>query len=243
MLNGQVFYHGTIRKMIVAFGRLFSDIRIVRHDKQGNAIQTINIPIAYAPKEKWLVRIDSDPDLSTWVYTTLPRLSFEIVNYTYDASRKTNKLSTITCKDNLTSANPNMRSVMSPAPYNIDINMYILTKTQEDAMQIIEQILPTFNPEYTLSVNTIPEIELVTDVPIILNSISVEDTYDGKFEERRFVTHTLSFTLKTNLFGPVHGNGVILTSTANVTGNPNATYTATANEIGGNINENWDESI
>lgn len=239
MLNGQTYYHGAIRKTIVAFGRLFSDIKIARQDNEGNVAQTLSVPLAYAPKEKWLVRIDSDPNLNNHTYTSLPRLSFEIVGYSYDADRKTNKMQKIVCKDNTTSENPTARSVFSPAPYNISMNLYVLTKTQEDAMQIIEQILPIFNPQYTLSINAIPDLEIVQDVPVILNTVAVEDNYDGAFTERRFVVHTLNFTLKTNIFGPVSENGVILTSMANLY-DPGRKYTASAPSVDGVVTENWE---
>lgn len=239
MLNGQTYYHGAIRKTIVAFGRLFSDIKIARQDNEGNVAQTLSVPLAYAPKEKWLVRIDSDPNLNNHTYTSLPRLSFEIVGYSYDADRKTNKMQKIVCKDNTTSENPTARSVFSPAPYNISMNLYVLTKTQEDAMQIIEQILPIFNPQYTLSINALPDLEIVQDVPVILNTVTVEDNYDGAFTERRFVVHTLNFTLKTNIFGPVSENGVILTSMANLY-DPGRKYTASAPSVDGVVTENWE---
>jgi len=239
MLNGQTYYHGAIRKTIVAFGRLFSDIKIARQDNDGNVAQVVQVPLAYAPKEKWLVRIDSDPNLTNNVYVSLPRLSFEIIGYHYDASRKTNKMNKIVCKDMTNTANPNAKSVFSPAPYNIDINLYVLTKTQEDATQIIEQILPIFNPEYTLSVNALPDMEIVQDVPVILNSITAEDNYDGSFQERRFVSHTLAFTVKTNIYGPVTENGVILTTTANMSV-PGRKYTATAPDVNGPVTENWE---
>jgi len=239
MLNGQTYYHGAIRKTIVAFGRLFSDIKIARQGNDGAVAQTISVPLAYAPKEKWLVRIDSDPNLTNNTYTSLPRLSFEIVGYHYDATRKTNKMNKIVCKDTSSSENPTAKAVFSPAPYNIDINLYILTKTQEDSMQILEQILPIFNPEYTLSINALPAIEIVQDVPVILNSVVAEDNYDGSFQERRFVTHTLSFTIKTNIYGPVTENGVILTSIANLS-NPGRKYTATAPDVNGTVTENWE---
>jgi hypothetical protein len=239
MLNGQTYYHGAIRKTIVAFGRLFSDIKIARQDNEGNVAQTLSVPLAYAPKEKWLVRIDSDPNLNQHTYTSLPRLSFEIVGYSYDAERKTNKMQKIVCKDNTTSENPTARSVFSPAPYNISMNLYVLTKTQEDAMQIIEQILPIFNPQYTLSINALPNLEIVQDVPVILNTVAVEDNYDGAFTERRFVVHTLNFTLKTNIFGPVSENGVILTSIANLY-DPGRKYTASAPSVDGTVTENWE---
>ena len=239
MLNGQTYYHGAIRKTIVAFGRLFSDIKIARQGNDGAVAQTISVPLAYAPKEKWLVRIDSDPNLNNHTYTSLPRLSFEIVGYHYDATRKTNKMNKIVCKDASSSENPTAKAVFSPAPYNIDINLYILTKTQEDSMQILEQILPIFNPEYTLSINALPAIEIVQDVPVILNSVIAEDNYDGSFQERRFVTHTLSFTIKTNIYGPVTENGVILTTIANLS-QPGRKYTASAPEVDGTVTENWE---
>ena len=239
MLNGQTYYHGAIRKTIIAFGRLFSDIKIARQDNEGNVAQTISVPLAYAPKEKWLVRIDSDPNLNNHTYVSLPRLSFEITGYHYDASRKTNKMNQIVCKDTSSTENPTAKAVFSPAPYNVDINLYILTKTHEDAMQILEQILPVFNPEYTLSVNALPDMEIVQDVPVILNSITAEDNYDGSFQERRFVTHTLTFTMKTNVYGPVTSNGVILTSQANISV-PGRKYTATAPSVDGTVTENWE---
>ena len=119
MLNGQVFYHGALRKTIIAFGRLFSDIKIARQGVDGAIAQTVAVPLAYAPKEKWLVRIDSDPNLNNHTYTSLPRLSFEIVGYFYDASRKTNKMQKLICNENSTSTNPIRRSLFAPAPYNI----------------------------------------------------------------------------------------------------------------------------
>jgi hypothetical protein len=239
MLNGQTYYHGAIRKTIVAFGRLFSDIKIARQGNDGAVAQTISVPLAYAPKEKWLVRIDSDPNLTNNTYTTLPRLSFEITGYTYDADRKTNKMQKIVCKDNTSAGNPTAKSVFSPSPYNINMSLYVLTKTQEDAMQIIEQILPIFNPQYTLSVNALPDMEIVQDIPVILNSINVEDNYDGSFQERRFVLHTLTFTLKTNIYGPVSQNGVILTTTANIS-EPGRKYTAVATAPADPVTENWE---
>ena len=215
MLNNNVFYHGIIRKTIVSFGSLFSDIYIDR--KQGDSVtgetlQRLQIPLAYAPKEKWIVRLDSDPNLENHTYVSLPRMSFEITGYQYDAVRKTNRMQKITCGDSSTS----MSYMYSPVPYNIDISLYILTKTQEDAMQIIEQILPTFTPEYTLSINVVPEMNVKQDVPVILNSITVQDDYEGDFQTRRFVTHTLTFTLKTNLYGAVSGQGVISEVNANI---------------------------
>lgn len=244
MLNGNIYYHGIIRKSIVAFGRLFSDIYIDR--KQGDSVtgstaQRLQIPLAYAPKEKWLVRLDSDPNLENHAYTSLPRMSFEITDYAYDSSRKTNRMQQIKGP----SVNGSAQTVYTPVPYNVGINLYILTKTQEDGLQILEQILPTFTPEYTLTINTIPDLGIKMDVPIILNNVSVQDDYDGAFQERRFVTHTLSFTMKANLFGAVSGQNVITQVNANVGNNedfsdPNRVYVADGDASTTTVtSENW----
>lgn len=215
MLNGNVYYHGSIRKAIIAFGRLFSDIYIDRKigdSVNGETAQRLQIPLSYAPKEKWLVRIEQQPDLENNVtMISLPRMSFEITSYSYDATRKTNRMQKIT-----SGTTANVSSVYTPVPYNLDISLYILTKTQEDGLQIIEQILPTFTPEYTLQVNMVPEMGITMDVPIVLNGVSVVDEYDGAFQDRRYVTHTLNFEMKLNLFGPVTGQNIITQVNANI---------------------------
>jgi len=244
MLNNQVYYHGIIRKCIVAFGTLFSDIYIDRREGDsvtGPVIQRLQIPLAYAPKEKWVVRLDSDPNLENHTYISLPRMSFQIDSYSYDSSRKTNRMQQIKCGDGSSAVS----TMYSPVPYNLDLSLYILTKTQEDGLQIIEQILPTFTPEYTLTVNVVPEMNVKIDVPIILNNVTVSDEYDGDFQTRRFVTHTLNFQMKMNLFGPISGTGVISTVNGNVGTNedfsaPGRIYTATGDTTTATVtSESW----
>lgn len=247
MLNNNVFYHGIIRKTIVSFGRLFSDIYIDR--KQGDSVtgttvQRLQVPLAYAPKEKWVVRIDSDPTLENSTYTTLPRMSFEILGYSYDAQRKLNRMQKIECGDGSAAKN----FMYTPVPYNIEIALYILTKTQEDGLQILEQILPTFTPEYNLPVKVVPDMNVIQDVPVILNSVSVADEYDGDFQTRRFVTHTLNFTLKTNMFGPVSSQGVVQTVNANIgfkeVDEPNRIYTASGDVTTATVSsESWEDNF
>lgn len=205
MLSSNIFYHAITKKTIIAFGSLFSGIKVKRENADKTEVQTIAVPIAYAPKEKWIVKIEQDPDQSNLVYTTLPRLSFEITGFSYDATRKLNRTNYITCSD----GGNGMKKVYAPVPYNININLYALTKTQEDGLSIIEQILPYFSPEMTMSINAIPDSNIITDVPIILNSLDVNDEYDGDFQTRRFITYTMSFTLKTVMFGPVTEQGII----------------------------------
>jgi len=244
MLNNNVYYHGIIRKCIVGFGTLFSDIYIDRREGDsvtGNVIQRLQVPLAYAPKEKWLVRLDQDPNLENNTYVSLPRMSFEIIGYNYDPQRKVNRMQQIKCGD----GSGSVSTMYTPVPYNIDVSLYILTKTQEDGLQILEQILPTFTPEYTLTVNVVPDMNVKVDVPIVLNSVSVSDEYDGDFQTRRFVTHTLSFQMKANLFGPIAGQGVIQEVIANVGdnedfSNPNRLYTATGDVATAIVSsENW----
>ena len=244
MLNGNIYYHGSIRKAIISFGRLFSDIYIDR--KQGDSVngttlQRLQIPISYAPKEKWLVRVEQQPDLeNNTTMVSLPRMSFEINSYAYDSSRKINRMSQIKSG----TANPTINTVYTPVPYNLDISLYVITKTQEDGLQIIEQILPTFTPEYTLQVNMVPEMGITMDVPIILNSVSVVDEYDGNFQDRRYVTHTLNFEMKLNLYGPVSSQGVITQVNANIGQNEvtgtNRTYVATGDTTTATVtSEQW----
>ena len=222
MLNSNVYYHGIIRKCIVGFGSLFSDIYIDRREGDsvtGTVIQRLQVPLAYAPKEKWIVRLEQDPTLENNVYTTLPRMSFEIIGYNYDSQRKVNRMQQLKCGDGTGSVS----TMYTPVPYNLDLSLYILTKTQEDGLQIIEQILPTFTPEYTLSINVVPDMSVKIDVPIVLNSVSVQDDYDGDFQMRRFVTHSLNFQMKMNLFGPISGRSIIDTVYANIGENENFT--------------------
>jgi hypothetical protein len=244
MLNSNVYYHGIIRKCIVGFGSLFSDIYIDRREGDsvtGTVIQRLQVPLAYAPKEKWIVRLEQDPTLENNVYTTLPRMSFEIIGYNYDPQRKVNRMQQLKCGDGTGAVS----TMYTPVPYNLDLSLYILTKTQEDGLQIIEQILPTFTPEYTLSINVVPDMSVKIDVPIVLNSVSVQDDYDGDFQMRRFVTHSLNFQMKMNLFGPISGRNVIDTVYANVGDNedftnPNRVYTAEGDVTDATINtESW----
>ena len=210
MLNNSVFYHGVVRKCIIGFGRLFSNIYIDRKQTDpvnGTTLQRLHVPLSYAPKEKWLVRIDEDPTLEQHTLTTLPRLSFEIIAYTYDSLRKVNRMQYL--KNDCVGGDPNSASfVRTPVPYNIDMSLYIVTKTQEDALQIIEQILPWFTPEYTMTINAVDEMGVKLDVPVVLNSVIVSDEFEGDFQTRRFVIHTINFQMKVSLFGPVSQQGV-----------------------------------
>lgn len=219
MLGHSPFYHAIIKSAIIGFGTVFNDIKIERKDANGDVAQTLQIPIAYAPKEKWLVRIEQEPNFNEQLYTILPKMSYEVIDFSYDSTRKLNRVNNIVKEDG-----DSAQTVYAPVPYNINMALYVLTKTQEDALQIVEQILPFFSPEYTIAVRLLDAPEQIVNIPIVLNDVSFEDSYDGDFQERRFVTYTLNFTLKLNLYGPASVGGKVNTVIVNLTDQEN-TYT------------------
>ena len=203
---GHTYYHSIIRKYIIMFGTMFNDIDVQRFNTAGERIQTLRVPIAYGPKEKFLVRLAQDPNFDRDVAISLPRMSFEITSMNYNSSRKlpsTNKnVYTYADKDQL-------KYQYTPVPFDVNIALSIFVKNADDGVQILEGILPFFTPEWTNTVNLIPELKLKMDVPVVFNDISTEDTYEGDFATRRALIHTLNFTVKGYLFGPVRTQGVI----------------------------------
>lgn len=189
---GNFYYNAIIRKTVVAFGSMFSDLRLNRYLPEGKLEQVINVPIAYAPKDKTLVRLRQDPNLNNKVMIDLPRMSFEIIGYVYDSGRMTNKFGSVTYPSGFTQG--------SPVPYNMSISLYVYTKSSDDAFAILEQILPFFQPEYNLDIIADDRTGASMKVPFTLNGVSVEDSYDGSFTERRAIIHTLNFTAKLNFY-------------------------------------------
>lgn len=258
---------------------MFSNISIERvNPNDATKNQIIDIPLTYAPKEKALVRVQQDPKLTNQVHTVLPCMSFEILSFTYDGTRKLNRMnriqnkslisyathvstttngsnvvasaelfgnvtvgskiagvgipantivsaktssSSVTISKNATATGSptltflvdSIKQVFTPVPYNLDVSLYILTKSQEDNLQIVEQILPTFTPEYTVTIDAMPDLDLNNDVPIVLNSVTMDDEYEGDFQTRRFVTTTMNFTVKLNLYGGIGAPAAIITKT------------------------------
>jgi len=206
---GTQFYHESIRKVIVSFGTMFNNINLVRKDNSGNIIQSMKVPLAYGPREKFLVRLNEDADLTKQVAITLPRIGFEIQNLEYDSARKLNRVQRF---KKVKGANAKQLDAQyMPVPYNLAIELYIMAKQSDDALQIVEQILPYFQPDYTLTINDNVSMDSKRDVPIVLNSISYEDNYQGDFTTRRALIYTLSFTAKFYLYGPVTSSKVIKT--------------------------------
>ena len=206
---GTQFYHESIRKVIVSFGTMFNNINLIRKDNSGNISQSMKVPLAYGPREKFLVRLNEDADLTKQVAITLPRIGFEIQNLEYDAGRKLNRVQRF---KKVKGANAKQLDAQyMPVPYNLSIELYVMAKQSDDALQIVEQILPYFQPDYTLTINDNVSMDSKRDVPIVLNSISYEDNYQGDFTTRRALIYTLSFTAKFYLYGPVTSSKVIKT--------------------------------
>lgn len=240
MLNHGHFYHGTVRNSIIVFGKLFNSIYIKRDNADGTPNQMVKVPITYGPKEKWLVRTEMDPELNRPVEIVLPRMTFEITDFQYDNQRKLHSLNQLIVQDPITSEK--RREQFVPVPYNLTMQLYVLSKTQEDALQIVEQILPFFTPHYNVTVNLDPDMGYSFDVPTVLNSVALTDDYDGAFETKRTVIYTLTFTMKTQMFGPVATTNVITSVNVDIiepstdklgtTTNKNLRdYTATVNPV------------
>ncbi len=206
---GQQFYHETMRKVVVSFGTIFNNINIVRKNNSGAIIQKMKVPLAYGPAQKFLTRLDNDPSLKNKVAVTLPRIGFEISNLAYDPVRKLNRVQKF--KKTKTSDSNKLDVQYMPVPYNLDFTLYVMAKNSDDALQIVEQILPYFQPDYTITINDMADMGIKRDVPIILSSVSYEDSYQGNFEERRAIMYTLTFTAKFYLYGPVTSDKVIRT--------------------------------
>jgi len=211
MLGNRQFYHETVRNIIVGFGTLFNDIHVVRKDNNGVTTQSMKVPLAYGPKQKWLARLDQDAGLESKVAITLPRLGFEIQNMAYDPSRKLNRVQKFKKVKSSASNSNKLDTQFMPVPYNLNIQLYAMAKQSDDALQMVEQILPYFQPDYTLTIKDMPEMGVARDIPIVLNSINYEDNYKGDFAERRAIMYTLDFTTKFYLYGPVTSSKVIKT--------------------------------
>ena len=195
---GTYFYHEILRKTVIGFGTLFNDINIRHRDASGTSFSNLKVPLAYGPIQKFLARIQQQPDLNREVALTLPRLSFEMTGLQYDPSRKTGVTQTF-----LATQSGNAKKVYMPVPYNVTFELNIISKLNDDSLQIIEQILPYFQPSLNITINLISAIGEKKDVPVVMESITQNDQYEGGFDSRRLIIHTLRFTAKTYLFGPV----------------------------------------
>lgn len=210
---GHTFYNETTRRYVAVFGTLFNTIKITRKDTAGSTIQTMTVPINYGPIQKFLAKLEQDPSL-TAPQITLPRMTFEITSMTYDPVRNLTPIKTNS--KNITSNDASFNRTFTGTPYNINFQLNIMTKFQEDGTKIVEQILPFFRPDFTPTVKIVDDLDLYLDVPIVLDNISMEDTYESSFEQRRALIWTLNFTMKAYYFGPVTPKKIIKFAKANL---------------------------
>jgi len=204
---GSHFYNQIVRKNIIAFGTLFNNITMKSSDPDtGEILEESKVPLAYGPKQKFLVRIGENA-VSSKVAITLPRLYFEMTGIDYDSSRKTSPIQKY--KTIIDGNGGEVRVQYVPVPYNINFELGVIAKSQDDALQIVEQILPYFQPSFSITLNMIPDMNEKRDIAIILNGISGEDEWDDSFLERRYITYTLQFTMKSYLYGPYNTADVI----------------------------------
>jgi hypothetical protein len=213
MFLKQYFYHSHVRKAIIAFGTIFNQIEIKRKDTDGNYLQSLRVPLSYSPKQKFIARIAAQSDVETRsTAISLPRIGFEMTGLTYDPTRR---LGMVQKNVNTNSTySDSVQTQYTSTPFNMTIAMYAFAKNQDDGLQIVEQILPFFNPDFTVSINDIPEMGIKRDLQILLDGVSYEDDYAGDFLARRSVIWNLNFTMKLNFYGPVSNQGYIKTAIA-----------------------------
>ena len=208
---GDHFYHKQIRNTVIAFGTIFNNVNIKRTDSSGNPLQTLRVPLSYSPKEKFLARLDAQQDLTgddSKVAITLPRMSFEITGYSYDSSRKLNKNQKIT-KVTTNADTTKMNNQYMPVPYNVSFSLNVYVANSDDGLQIIEQILPYFQPDYTVTMIEDTTMDTKRDIPFILNSVDYDDSYTGSLTSLRRIIYTLQFTAKVYLYGPISTSAII----------------------------------
>jgi len=247
---GTYYYHHIIRKTIIAFGTVFNQIYIKHQDANNETYSELRVPLAYGPTQKFLARLTQQADLNKPVQITLPRMSFEMTSIRYDPSRKATVTQSFKASDG-----QNLKKVYMPVPYNIGFQLSIMCKLNDDALQIVEQILPYFQPAFTLTVDLVDSIGEKRDIPLNLDEISFKDDYEGDFSTRRSLIYTLNFTAKTYLFGPISDttDGLIrkvqvdmYTSTDTVNAKREMRYTVVPDPIDAapdddfGFNENWE---
>lgn len=207
------FYHQLTRKYVILFGNMFNNITIKRVNKNNdNEIERFKVPIVYAPKEKYYSRLRADPDLERPIQVVLPRMSFELTSFSYDASRKQNSL----LKNPIANTSSRGSSQYMGVPYDLNFDLQIYARNVDDGTHIVEQILPYFNPDYTVTIDSIPNLGFLKDIPIVLNSVSNIIEHEGNFDAVRYVSWTLSFTMKAYYYGPVASAKIIRRVFANI---------------------------
>lgn len=204
---GSHFYHSTMRKAVAVFGTLFNNISVIRKDGSGGIINQIKVPLAYGPKQKFLARIDNETGQDASMAIKLPRMAFEITSLELDSTQKLAKRNVIV--ESHASDVTKKKSIKQQVAYNINMSLYILAKNQDDGLQVVEQILPYFQPEYTVTITPVNGFAYKQDVPIILTGVTLSDDYEGDFITRRALIYQLDFSMKMKFFGPTSNQGII----------------------------------
>lgn len=225
----EYFYNEILRRTIIGFGTLFNSLTIKHKDGSDDAVSVMKVPLAYGPTQKFLARLEQSADLNKSTAITLPRMSFEFVGLTYDPSRKVTTTQQFKVKDP-TDGSETKKAYM-PVPYNMQFELSIMTKLNDDALQIVEQILPYFQPAYNLSIELVESIKEKRDIPIVLENITMQDDYEGDYTSRRVLLYTLRFTAKTFLFGPVSSASKDIIKKATVSYLTGADITNTRREV------------
>jgi hypothetical protein len=232
MLAANSTSHGLVRDYVTAFGTLFNNIRIKRPGTSAAGTQLIAVPLSYAPKQRFIQRINHDLNYGQNVQIVLPRMSFEMTSLTYAPGRKLNTLNRTVKKIETTTGNNYVTGTYAPVPYDVGFSLNIYIKNIEDGTNIVEQILPYFTPEFTVTLKSATDLGLKLDLPVVLSAVNMEDNFEGSFEDRRIITWTLDFILKGMLYGATTSNKVIKKSIINlrpVTANSSVANTTTAN--------------
>ena len=219
---GAYTYNKIIRKCVIGFGTLFNNIEVRKENKDGSVYSRMKVPLAYGPRQKFLARLEQQADLNQKVAITVPRLSFEMTGISYDSSRKLSPITMTLKADN----NDAVKKQYTPVPYNIDFELNVISKTNDETLEILEQIVPVFQPSYQMTIKLVDAMSDYRDIPIILNSISYSDDYEGTFDDRKITLVTMQFTCKTYIFGPVGSQGPIKKAKADIyTTMPSSTAT------------------
>ena len=216
-LYNEYFYHKTIFKSVATFGTLFNDITVKRKTSNGNTVKELKVPLSYGPRSKFLAKIEGDGNSNKNTAITLPRLSFEMSGFSYDSQRKLNSLGVRYNKTETGSE----KSMYNPVPYNIGFSLNVYVEHFDEGLQIIEQIVPFFSPYLNIPSKLVyDDMGIVDDVPVLLNDVSLEESYEGQFEDKRVIMWNLSFTLKTNIFKPVKESELIRQVETNIISTP-----------------------
>ena len=215
---GITYYHQTIRKYVAVFGTLFNDINVVRRDASDVIKEQIKVPIAYSPRDRWILRLRRARGVSGTdeaVAMSLPRMGFDLTGITYDGTRKLNTLGQV-YSANTAAGTSTLMKQYNPVPYNFDFSLYSMVSNAEDGAQIFEQIVPFFTPEFTVTVNLIPSMNIAPDVTMVMNGVTIEDNYEGDFQATREIIWTLTFTMKGYIYPDVKTGSVVKTVIVNL---------------------------